>query len=127
MKQSYITLRNPEGEIVAVFLTYAEAAAFFGMTAEAVRQNTVGRTRRSRIINERYPKHTLTLEYEDGSIVPSSAKNIRHKVRCIETGEVFNSISEAAEVTGVRYGGICNCCRGAQYTSGGYHWEYVDD
>ncbi len=56
----------------------------------------------------------------------SKALRKRKKVRNIETGEVFESIS-AAEM---KYGkpgntSISNCCRKKTKTAYGYHWEYV--
>lgn len=47
------------------------------------------------------------------------------KVLCIETGEVYKSISEAGRQLGISFKAISNVCRGKAKTSGGYHWEYV--
>ncbi|MCD8024710.1 MAG: hypothetical protein LUE64_04175 [Candidatus Gastranaerophilales bacterium] len=56
------------------------------------------------------------------------------KIRCIETGVVFQSAREAAcwtEFAREMY--YCNqdlikqCCRGKQKTSYGYHWEFVNE
>lgn len=46
-------------------------------------------------------------------------------VRCIETGEIYPSVSEAARQLGVDKVNISRCCLGQQKTSCGYHWEYV--
>ena len=48
-------------------------------------------------------------------------------VRCIETGVIFNSVSEAGEFIGRCISGIIACCAGRQDTCGGYHWEYVNE
>ena len=50
-------------------------------------------------------------------------------VRCIETGEEYKSLLEAARKTGVNYSGICRVVRHLpRYkTAGGYHWELVDE
>jgi len=46
----------------------------------------------------------------------------RKKVKCIETGEIFDSAKQAA----LKYGGCVDACaRGGQRTAGGYHWIYV--
>lgn len=45
-------------------------------------------------------------------------------VRCIETGEIFPSIREAARQTGAK--NIFWCCIGKRQTSNGFHWEYAD-
>lgn len=65
-------------------------------------------------------------------------ENIRHsydvldrklngrKVVCVETGEVFVSIKEAADKYGLKVPLIWKCCNGKQITTGGYHWEYKE-
>lgn len=45
------------------------------------------------------------------------------KVRCIETGEVYDSIKAAGEAIGKHPYGINLCLLGKQQTCGGYHWE----
>lgn len=47
------------------------------------------------------------------------------KVRCVETGEVFQSQSEAAKTFGLHICTINACVRGRNKTAGGYHWERV--
>jgi predicted transcriptional regulator len=50
--------------------------------------------------------------------------NTRKKpVRCIETGIIYESITEAKEKTGI--GSVHSVCKGYRKTAGGYHWEYV--
>ena len=48
------------------------------------------------------------------------------KVLCIETGIVYNSISEAAKVLGINPGAISNACSGRCHSSGGYTWKYYE-
>lgn len=49
-------------------------------------------------------------------------------IKCVETGEVFNSIKEATEFAGLSSGKcIRKCCKGEHKTAGGYHWEYVEE
>ena len=46
-------------------------------------------------------------------------------VRCVETGIVYKSITEAKKECG---GDVYQCLKkGPQATAGGYHWEYVED
>ena len=48
------------------------------------------------------------------------------KVRNIDTGEVFDSISEAELKTSGKKGtSIIACCKGIHKTAYGFHWEYV--
>lgn len=53
------------------------------------------------------------------------SKKIRTKVRCVETGEVFKSMVQAAQFAGINRYGINLCLLGKQLTAGGYHWERV--
>ena len=49
------------------------------------------------------------------------------KVKCIETGIIYNSMIEAGIKTNTNYSSIGNCCKGRYKTAGGYHWEYLGD
>lgn len=46
------------------------------------------------------------------------------KVKCVETGKIYQSLKEAKEETGAAT--IHLACKDFQKTSGGFHWEYVD-
>ena len=46
------------------------------------------------------------------------------KVKCLETGEMFDSLKSASSAVNVSYVGISSVCNGRQQTAGGYHWEY---
>ena len=49
------------------------------------------------------------------------------KIRCIETGEVFDSIAEAARSKGINgKQGISRVAKGKAEHCGGYHWEYCE-
>ena len=68
-------------------------------------------------------------------VTPS--ENIRHAyrtgllkvegtpIRIVETGEVFESVSECARRIGCHHSTISNCLAGRQSTCRGYHFEYV--
>lgn len=49
----------------------------------------------------------------------------RTPIRCVETGEVFKSMVQAAEACGIHRYGINSVLLGRQKTAGGYHWERV--
>lgn len=52
----------------------------------------------------------------------------KRAVRCIETGIIYESASEAArQVPKTSQSKICMVCRGQRNTCGGFHWEYVLD
>ena len=52
---------------------------------------------------------------------------LKKRVRCTETGTVYDSTREAERQTGIPHGNISNCCRKTQdrVTAGGFHWEFV--
>jgi hypothetical protein len=45
-------------------------------------------------------------------------------VRCIETAERYESVTQAAKETGISRTAINNCVKGRSKTAGGYRWEY---
>lgn len=54
-------------------------------------------------------------------------KNHKSKaVRCVTTGEVFESQQIAARVKGVLQSKICLCCQGKRSHTHGLKWEYVE-
>lgn len=48
-------------------------------------------------------------------------------VRCIDTGEVFKSLHEAARSRGRAVGNLCSTLKGQQKTWDGHRWEYAED
>lgn len=69
-------------------------------------------------------------DYEAGKLsqylshTGSSSPQAR-KVRCIETGEVYATVTEAAKATGALDGKISSVCKGKRKSAGDYKWEYV--
>lgn len=64
-------------------------------------------------------------------LTEEQVKNLRKShftksVRCVETGEVFDNIKEAAMKYKIVATHITRVCKGKRKTTGGYHWEYVD-
>lgn len=47
------------------------------------------------------------------------------QVRCIETGEIFESSAEASRSVGLNIRAVSNAMH-RNITAGGYHWEYVE-
>lgn len=50
--------------------------------------------------------------------------NVYRKVRCVETGQIFNSITEAGKAMNIDRLYINECLSGKKKSTGGYHWEY---
>ena len=51
----------------------------------------------------------------------------RKPVMCVETGEIFESVTEAANTIGAKEINISRVCRKipSYITAGGFHWEYA--
>ena len=54
------------------------------------------------------------------------ANKRRKRVECTETGEVFNSMGEAARAKQVERRDIARCIKGQRKTAGSYHWRSYD-
>lgn len=46
-------------------------------------------------------------------------------VICLDTGQVFPSVSEAARELGAPSSNICRCCKGTRKSAGGFRWAYA--
>lgn len=68
-------------------------------------------------------KRTITPEWR----AKIEANRYTVKVRNIDTGEVFNSIKEAADKYNINRTHITRVCRGRRKRTGGYRWEYLDN
>ena len=74
------------------------------------------------------------LAWGDGSDnTQDMIRNGNHKsvnsrsTKCIETGRVYKSATEASKNISIDRSCIIRCCNGKQKTAGGYHWEYVKE
>ncbi len=56
-----------------------------------------------------------------------SAKKTRKKVRCVETGQIYDGVRIASRETGICHNNISQVCNGIRQTAGGYHWEWVTE
>ena len=73
-----------------------------------------------------YESEYVNMSEEDiQQILSQPAKIYKVQVRCIETGHIFNSTTEAAKFVNRTQTCIVECCQGKQKTCGCFHWEYV--
>lgn len=79
---------------------------------------------RGKIFSEEHRKHIS--ESKKGVYAGKNNPRAR-KVLCVETGVIFDTIKEAGEFIGGSPKNIITCCRGRLKTSGGYHWQYVEE
>lgn len=52
------------------------------------------------------------------------SKALGKKVRCIETGVIYDSAADAQRATGACH--VSLVCNGTRKSAGGFHWEYVN-
>ena len=65
-------------------------------------------------------------EKQKANTPKGSAHHRAQAVRCKDTGEIFNTIKEAADKYGICRANISRVCRGLQNTAGGFRWEYIE-
>ena len=87
-------------------------------TRQKMRESALGR----KISDEQRQKHSIWMsENFVGKRNPKS-----RAVRCLNTGEVFESQSIAAKAKGVLQSKIWKCCNGEASHTHGLRWEYAD-
>jgi hypothetical protein len=62
-----------------------------------------------------------TSAYQKECVSKSNSKPIV----CVETGEVFRSVNEAAKAKNTNRVGISNCLRENQHSAAGFTWKYL--
>ena len=86
---------------------------FYGKRHSEAARLKMSKSRKNRVITPEWRQRI-----SDGS-------QAKRKVRNVETGEIFDSIREAADKYNVLPTHITRVCRGRRNKTGGYHWEYV--
>ena len=129
------TFINDKGyEIVSLWLNGKDKKfRVHRLVADAFISNPENKAQINHIDGNKLNNHADNLEWSTYS------ENISHryyslglglmrKVRCIETGVVYNSQKEAERMTGINAANISSCCthRPKYITAGGYHWEFAD-
>lgn len=71
-------------------------------------------------------KRKLGIPIVSQSAIDGHIKALSKRVICEETGEIFNSASDASRSMGFTVMAVMNAIR-FNRKSGGYHWRYLDD
>lgn len=90
--------------------------AVIASTREKLRQANLGK---------KHSEETKAKIAEKLRGVPRANKHHWKSVRCVETGQIFPRVKDAAIAVGVNPSCLNGALKGRWQTSGGYHWEYV--
>ena len=55
------------------------------------------------------------------------ARGIPRKIICLQDGAVYDTLTAAAEISGIDAGSICRCCKRERNFAGGMTWRYLDE
>lgn len=83
--------------------------------------------------NSHFYENKLKSQESIDKAVSAMTKATSKKVICLNTGEIFNSASEAARYVGISPSLIMRCCRGERKSGGKgengnpLHWQYVSE
>ena len=70
---------------------------------------------------------TYEEQQRHGTLQQRRIKPISKKVLCVETGQIYESLSEACQILGMKVGNLSYCLSGKYKTCGGFHWEYYTE
>ena len=74
-------------------------------------------------ISEALKSHKRTPEHNRNNQLAQHRK----QVQCIETGVIYESLSDAERKTGILGETISRNCRGKQKQASGFHWRFTDE
>lgn len=102
-----------------VYESVSKAAEAFGVSDSAIGNAANGKREKSCGCHWKFFDGELPplCEEEHQTISPKL-------IRCIETGEIFNTLREAAEHVGISTAAISHNLHDRTKTAGGYHWEF---
>lgn len=64
---------------------------------------------------------------KDNCNMPLRKQRLSKKVFCLETQQIFDSITEAAKAVNINPSNISNCLAGRRKTAGSYHWKLYEE
>lgn len=73
---------------------------------------------------EAYDREHYYINHFNSSNPKYGYNKTRRKIKCIETGVIYDSIQEAADALDRGYSSIYQCAAGYRKTCGGYHLEF---
>lgn len=104
-----------------IFESAIEAAKHFNILPSTICSVCRGKVIRSGGMKFEYLDQPLSEENRRRERNNPNAK----KIRCIDTGEIFNSILVASKAFNISTSSISFACNSERKSGGGYHWEFV--
>lgn len=120
-------------ETETVFYNYEECMKFAGCSKDSIRDNLNGRTQSCKgyhfcyynRYNKSKNKYLGLSRYAVKSIKNYIGENKKKKIKCIETGEEYDSIADCERKTGFSRTGISLVCSGKRKSIYNLHFQYV--
>ena len=103
-----------------------EALYIHRLVAEAFIENPKGLDTVNHINHNKEDNRVENLEwmsFQDN--LQDGINQNKKQVKCLDTGEIFESIAAAAKSKGLHTSGIAKAAKGFLKTSGKLHWQYV--
>ena len=106
-----------------IYESIAEAHNQTGISYDNIK--TAVRGKRNSAGGYHWANSNDTEQIEYLKTLAGKCKASKRKIRCVETNQTYESISEAARILGVNASGIGVAIKGKTRVKG-YHWEYLD-
>lgn len=109
-----------------IFNSMIEAGDYYGISMKKVSSSCTNKCEYTGL--EETGMKLQFAYYEEGndySLNEINHCNEKKKVKCITTGQIYNSITEAGKNTGTTPASISHVCKGKRKHAGGLEWEYI--
>ena len=77
-----------------------------------------------RVLSEEHKRH---IGESVKGLMAGGNNPMARSVICIETGEIFTSVKEAADSIGTTRVNVSRCVNGKNKTAGGFHWRHLNE
>lgn len=117
-----VLCKNGESKLLALHRLVAET--FIPNPNQYPEVNHIDENKSNNNVNNlEWCTHSYNMNY--GDILNKKRIKQGYKVKCVETGEVFQSIREAAKAVNSTHQNILACLQGKSKTAKKFHWELI--
>jgi c-di-GMP-related signal transduction protein len=114
-------------ETLKIFNSITDAAKKLNVKISNLWRTLQNNSRYSTIHNYHFEYYIEGREYKQLKYVENINKKMPRKIKCIETGIVYDSANQIKNQLKINSGKVLKVCKGKRKTAGGYHWLYYDD